>query len=279
LDILLQVTTAQILVPVTAACMLAVLAAHDNAGYLWKWSLWWAIWSLRYVAGQFASNELWFQTGLLPASAIAAGFLVVWGALQARDRPMPRWGVVVTVAVVLTWLVQTVSGRMAPLSTAALIVPAGYMAVCLWVAAFVLYQRDEVATLRREERAVASVIIGMAILQSSFPWVAFMDDATRALAGRLSTALQLLITVAVVRLHFVQVQHREASAHRQLEQQLAKALDDFIPLCMGCKNVRIEDGPWQTLEGYLSERTGTEVSHGLCPACLPRLYPDFADSL
>ena len=275
MDVLLQLTAAQILVPLALACTLAYLALEENANYLWAWSLWWGIWCVRYVSGAFAPDELWFQMGFLPSSAIASGFLVVWGALQAGNRPVPRWGLVVTAAVVLIWLAQTASGRVSPLSPAALIVPSGYMALALYVAAFVLYS-DQHGPLAREKRNVSYVVLAMALLQSQFPWMSLLDDATVRLMSNVSTALQLLITFAVVRLYFASVRHREESAHLQLEQQLAKALDDFIPLCMGCKNVRIEDGPWQTLEGYLSERTGTTVSHGLCPDCLPRLYPDYS---
>lgn len=278
MDLVIQLTRAQTLVPFALAWTLAYLAAQRGGSYLWKWSLWWAIWSLRYVAGSLAGDQPWFQEGILPAAAIASGFLVVWGALEAVDRSLPRWGVISTLTVVLLWMAQTALSLFPPFSTSALMIPLGYMTAALFTAAGIFYRADIRPELSAEKRAVATVLLGMGVLQSTFPWVSSMPAETLILAAQFSTALQLLITFAVVQLHFARVRHEAAVSHYRLEQQLAKALDDFIPLCMGCKNVRGDnDGPWQTLEGYLSERTGSKVSHGLCPECLPRLYPEIGD--
>ena len=276
MDTLLQLTAPRILVPLALASTLAFLAVDKGAAYLWKWSLWWGIWALRYVAGSFFGDESWFQLWILPGSAIASGFLVVWGTLQAGNRVMPRRLVIGSLMVVVVWVAQTASGRFVPLSTAALIVPSGYMAAALIAAAVIMYRRADVATeLWRQRRTLGSVILAMGVLQTTFMFHSLYSEAALNLASQLSTALQLLITFAVVQFHFAKVRGQAEASHIELEQQLAKALDEFIPLCMGCKNVRIDDGPWQSLEGYLTNRTGTQVSHGVCPNCLPRLYPDY----
>ena len=33
-------------------------------------------------------------------------------------------------------------------------------------------------------------------------------------------------------------------------------------------------GVWQRVEAYLGERSGATFSHGLCPDCITRMYPD-----
>ena len=56
-----------------------------------------------------------------------------------------------------------------------------------------------------------------------------------------------------------------------------KILRGFLSICMGCKS--IEDshtGEWKQLEAYMWEHSEIEFSHGLCPACLGKLYPEFA---
>jgi hypothetical protein len=279
MDTLLQLTEPRILVPLALSSTLAFLAVDQGAAYLWKWSLWWGMWGLRYVAGSFIGDESWFQLGIRPGSAIASGFLVIWGALQAGNRAMPRWWVIGSLMVVVVWLAQTASGRFLPLSTAALIVPSGYMAVALIAAAVIMYRAGVATELWRQRRTLGSVLLAMGALQSTFIFHSLFSEAAFSLASQLSTALQLLITFAVVQFHFAKVRGQAEASHIELEQQLAKALDEFIPLCMGCKNVRIDDGPWQSLEGYLTNRTGTQVSHGVCPDCLPRLYPDYAGAL
>ena len=52
-------------------------------------------------------------------------------------------------------------------------------------------------------------------------------------------------------------------------------LEEFIPICANCKDVRNDEGYWQAVEAYISERTASHFSHGLCPKCMSELYPDF----
>jgi DNA-binding response OmpR family regulator len=46
-----------------------------------------------------------------------------------------------------------------------------------------------------------------------------------------------------------------------------KTLKGFIPICASCKKIRDDEGYWNQLEAYLSERTDAVFSHGLCPDC------------
>ena len=64
----------------------------------------------------------------------------------------------------------------------------------------------------------------------------------------------------------------------ELQEALAqvKALKGFIPICASCKNIRDDEGYWQQIESYLCEHTDLEFTHGICPACLEKLYPEFA---
>jgi hypothetical protein len=211
----------------------------------------------------------------MPGSAIAAGFLVVWGSLEEEGRPLPNAFVIGSALVALVWVLTVLAGFV-PFSLPALIFPSGYMAVCLLASAAVLFRGINRRQHPTEVRAMASVLLAMGILQSSFPWSPTMSPSTLTLLSQLSKFLQLLIGFAVVQLHFAQIRSRLAESHAQLEYQLLNALDDFIPLCLRCKNVRVGEGSWETLEGYLADRTGSKVSHGLCPPCSSELYPEFA---
>ena len=57
----------------------------------------------------------------------------------------------------------------------------------------------------------------------------------------------------------------------ELEQALAnvKALRGLLPMCSYCKKIRVDDKYWQQLEGYLSDHSEAEFSHGICPECFP----------
>ncbi len=46
-----------------------------------------------------------------------------------------------------------------------------------------------------------------------------------------------------------------------------RALKDLIPICMYCKRVRDDTDYWDQVEHYIHEHTGSNFSHGICPAC------------
>ena len=54
-----------------------------------------------------------------------------------------------------------------------------------------------------------------------------------------------------------------------------KTLKGLIPICASCKNIRDDEGYWKQIEFYLCEHSELEFTHGICPSCLERLYPDF----
>lgn len=57
-----------------------------------------------------------------------------------------------------------------------------------------------------------------------------------------------------------------------------KTLKGIIPICMHCKKIRDADDQWVKLETYISSRTDSRFSHGVCPECIDSHYKEFADS-
>ena len=58
-----------------------------------------------------------------------------------------------------------------------------------------------------------------------------------------------------------------------------RTLRGILPVCANCKSIRNDTGEWETMETYLHEHSEAEFSHGLCPACLKKLYPQMADDI
>jgi GAF domain-containing protein len=54
-----------------------------------------------------------------------------------------------------------------------------------------------------------------------------------------------------------------------------KLLSGMLPICAGCKKIRDEEGAWVGIEGYISKHSEAEFTHGICPDCAQRLYPDY----
>ena len=54
-----------------------------------------------------------------------------------------------------------------------------------------------------------------------------------------------------------------------------KQLSGMLPICSACKKIRDDKGYWNQIESYIRDHSEAEFSHGLCPECAEKLYPDF----
>ena len=77
-------------------------------------------------------------------------------------------------------------------------------------------------------------------------------------------------------LQAVTLQKQVADRIHELEAALhhVRRLQGLPPICVYCKKIRDDQGYWQQVESYLKEQTGAELTHGLCPECIKKLYPD-----
>jgi hypothetical protein len=55
-----------------------------------------------------------------------------------------------------------------------------------------------------------------------------------------------------------------------------KALSGLLPICSSCKKIRDDNGYWNQVESYISKHSDAVFSHGICPDCMVRLYPEYA---
>lgn len=53
-----------------------------------------------------------------------------------------------------------------------------------------------------------------------------------------------------------------------------KKLSGLLPICSSCKKIRNDEGYWEQIEGYIRDRSEAEFTHGICPDCTKKLYPD-----
>ena len=63
----------------------------------------------------------------------------------------------------------------------------------------------------------------------------------------------------------------------ELRDALAKinTLRGLIPICASCKKIRDDQGFWNSIEKYIMEHSEAEFSHGICPDCAKKLYPEY----
>jgi DNA-binding response OmpR family regulator len=53
-----------------------------------------------------------------------------------------------------------------------------------------------------------------------------------------------------------------------------KTLQGIIPICMHCHKIRNDSESWQRIDRYIEEHSSAMFSHGLCPDCLAKHYPE-----
>ncbi len=54
-----------------------------------------------------------------------------------------------------------------------------------------------------------------------------------------------------------------------------KTLKGLIPICACCKKIRDDQGYWNNVESYIKEHAEVEFTHGICPDCMKKLYPNY----
>lgn len=76
----------------------------------------------------------------------------------------------------------------------------------------------------------------------------------------------------------VQEQNKEKD---MLISKLQEALDNIkklsglLPICSSCKKIRDDKGYWNQIEKFIADHSEAEFSHGICPDCVKKLYPQY----
>ena len=118
-------------------------------------------------------------------------------------------------------------------------------------------------------------LVGMANKPDGF------DDNDAKLAG----AFGRLVSIALINSRNHELlkasEERLRIKNQELEEALAqiKSLRGLLPICASCKKIRDDKGYWQSVEGYISAHSDAQFSHGLCPDCVRKLYPDIAEQV
>jgi hypothetical protein len=63
---------------------------------------------------------------------------------------------------------------------------------------------------------------------------------------------------------------------RELTEALGnvKTLAGLLPICSSCKKIRDDQGYWTQIESYIHKHSDAQFSHGICPDCAKKLYPE-----
>ena len=100
------------------------------------------------------------------------------------------------------------------------------------------------------------------------------DREPRSLGDEQKKALEALARLIVAQMELRRVSHALAEALHDV-----RTLQGLLPICAHCHGIRNDEGYWEKVEEYLGNRTEAELSHGICPKCFQKRYPEAFTSL
>jgi PAS domain-containing protein len=118
------------------------------------------------------------------------------------------------------------------------------------------------------------------VLRGSFSWI--RPDGKDNVIEYTAVPIKIqgkIITIGIDR--DITERKRIEEEREQLIKKLQAALSDvktlsgLVPICANCKQIRDDKGFWMQVESYIQERSQARFSHGICPDCMRKLYPNF----
>lgn len=227
--------------------------------------------------------------GVVPdaISIIAGGTLIVGSVVSiaygldlflGKSTRIRQYGLLMILTITgllhFTYLSSSVNARI-------MIVSSAIVVIDLWCA--FLIGKEVPKLLGVANRFLTAAFIMSAVLNAlRFALAAFFDPkipdlmvASRlhAISLLLMTGVHIFVMLGLLLLNFLRV-----------EQDLKGSLDEIrilqgiIPICSSCKKVRDDRGAWKQIESYIRDHSEAQFSHGICPDCAHRLYPEYHDT-
>lgn len=132
-----------------------------------------------------------------------------------------------------------------------------------------------------DEKAQEMIEIAMRNGSHFFEWTHCHSDGTpfpaEVLLTRMEQRGQVLLQATV---RNITDRKRADEEQDKLVAELQKALSEvktlrgFLPICSYCKKIRDDKGYWSQIESYIHKHSDAEFSHGICPECAKKYFPD-----
>jgi hypothetical protein len=109
--------------------------------------------------------------------------------------------------------------------------------------------------------------VAMPLVHLSF--TKFWVTPFRFYDATINTAIRIVVFV-----FFAYLVNKVGVQKRELEREIL-TLKGILPICSFCKKIRNQENTWEPFEGYIARHSEAEFSHGMCPECARKHYPDF----
>ncbi len=90
---------------------------------------------------------------------------------------------------------------------------------------------------------------------------------------RIDSGLRVLSLEQSLREKVIEEKRLVGELREALDQ--VKRLSGLLPICATCKKIRDDKGYWNEIESYICEHSEADFTHGICPECAEKYYPEF----
>jgi hypothetical protein len=96
-------------------------------------------------------------------------------------------------------------------------------------------------------------------------------------------ALSAGIGVALMRINDEELLNSKTMELKESNKKLraalknVKKLSGLLPICAHCKKIRDDKGYWSQIELYIQNHSEANFSHGICPDCAEKFYPEYIE--
>jgi len=112
-----------------------------------------------------------------------------------------------------------------------------------------------------------------------------LSQAPFPIETSMGVILILVIATIFAQIVYYKMQQAHLTSFLSLQREVAinedllnarnriDTLQDLLPICAKCKNVRDDNGYWEQIEEYIDSHLHVNITHGICPDCFAELYP------
>ena len=151
------------------------------------------------------------------------------------------------------------------------------LAIPLGVAGGVPYITVVMLSLRSPQKKIT---VFVSIICSILTIVGFFfsppgGEIVKVLSNRALALFAIWVTAALtLQRKKVEEEREKAIFEREKALEDTKILRGLLPTCASCKKIRDDNGCWNQIEVYIKKHSEANFSHGICPECARKLYPD-----
>lgn len=230
-----------------------------------------------YWASGFFLNSLGFLawSGILPLLAWQyfllgevlhiSGFLcLVCGAYRFSGNRYRAWNLAAVGAWLALWITAILSLRARP-ELGLLGLKVLRCVLMCWAGSMILRTPARPRLAGQGLAGLSLIAWGLYILATGFLRIPSLLN----LAFGFLVGFQMLAALGMVAMVVERIRLRAEESEKLLE-----SLEGLLPICSYCKKIRDGEDSWQTIESYIEERSAAEFSHGICPDCKAKHFPE-----